>query len=265
MKKQVLLSICLVAMLGLIYSCQKETTEAAATSLPLAKMASEKFNVFKGPEVALGNGYARSWISISHTDQPKEIGIEITEEAFTSLPPHHVELVLPLHKKAIEVTPFEHIGLNNQPNGHFPPGVFDVPHLDAHFYLNTYEERMAIPAVSPATLPLFNLAPPAGYMPPTYMQGGPEPMMGTHWLPPPPTFLPFSRVMIYGTFNGELKFIEPMVTIAHMLSGGSTNPYLQPSKFAEAGNYPTVYNVYRDAKSGNYHITLSNFVARTAN
>jgi hypothetical protein len=266
MKKKSIASLTLLALVLTLFSCQKESvTNPETTAAPLAKVATDKYNVFKGPEVPLGDGYARSWIRISHTDQPSEIGVEITAAAMSSLPSMHAGLVLPLHKKAKQVTPFDHVSLDYQPNGHPPAGVFTVPHFDVHFYLISLEEQMAIPAVNPSTLPLFNLAPPTGYMPPSYSMGAPEPQMGTHWIPPPPTFVPFSRVMIYGTYNGSVKFIEPMVTVAHMMSGGSTNSYLQPQKFERAGNYPTMYNVYTNSETGNYNITLSNFVARTAN
>ncbi len=252
----------------LLFSCKKEKQSIAplieSTSVA-GRAASEISNVFKGPNVAIGNGYARSWIRINHLDKPLEIGIELTASAFASLPHEGASLVLPLHHKAKEVTPFDHIGFNYLEHGHPPLNVFTVAHFDAHFYMMTVAERLAIPSVTPATLPLFTLAPPPGYMPVTYFQAGPGAQMGQHWIPPPPTFLPFTRVMVYGTYNGELTFIEPMVTVAHMSSGGSTNNYLQPLKFAEAGNYPTTYNIYKDPQKGNYNITLSNFVARSAN
>jgi hypothetical protein len=268
MKKQLFKpGLYIMCAIMLLFSCKKEEQSIAPlneSKSVAGRAASEISNVFKGPNVAIGNGHARSWIRINHLDMPLEIGLELTASAFTSLP-DHANLVLPLHHKAKEVTPFDHIYFGYNENGHPPAGVFTVPHFDAHFYMTTNQERLAIPVVTPATLPLFTFAPPLGYMAPSYFQAGPEPQMGQHWIPPPPTFLPFSRVMIYGTFNGELTFIEPMVTVAHMLSGGSTNNYLQPAKFAEAGNYPTTYNIYKDPQNGNYNITLSNFVARSAN
>lgn len=258
-------SVMLPVVMLLATSCQKENiTEVAAQQNGVALQA-DKSNVFKGPTVELGEGYARSWIRISHAGQPEEMGVEVTEAALSSLPDHNEPMLLPLHQKAKEVTPFDHIGFNYMNHGHFPPGVFDVPHFDVHFYMQTVEERLAIPAAGPTSIGMFMLLPPAGYMPPTYSPTAPEAQMGLHWGPPPPTFLPFTRVMIYGSYNSALTFIEPMVTISHLLNSTTSNPYLQPQKFAEAGNYPTVFNVYRDAKTGSRHVTLSEFVARTAN
>lgn len=257
-----------ITILLLLISCQKQeivTPQPSEEIMTSGRTAAEITNVFKGPNVALGEGHARSWIRINHLDMPLELGIEITESALSHLPHGQVNVVLPLHHKARKVTPFEHIYLGYNEHGHQPVGVFNVAHFDAHFYYTSNEERLAIPAITPATLPLFTLAPPPGYMAPTYFQAGPEPQMGQHWIPPPFTFMPFSKVMVYGTYNGELTFIEPMVTVQHMLAGGSSNSYLQPARFAEAGNYPTMYNIYKDAKSGDYNITLSNFVPRLAN
>ncbi len=258
------LSLICVTMLSLS-SCMKEPAEQFEKAAPEAQLTGRTSNVFKGPVVQIGDGHARSWIRIDHQGMPQEIGVELTDAALNSLPDHNTPLLLPLHMKAREVTPFDHIGFNYMAHGHFPPGVFDVPHFDVHFYMQTVEERLAIPPVSPATLPLFMLAPPAGYMPLSYTPAGPEAQMGLHWAPPPPTFMPFTRVMIYGSYNGELTFIEPMVTISHLQGAGSTNPYLQPAKVAEAGNYPTVFNVYKDDRTGHHYVTLSNFVSRQAN
>ena len=264
-----------ITFLLFLISCQKQETveplqaEEIMTSTS-ARTGGEISNVFKGPNVALGEGNVRSWVRINHLNMPLEIGVEITEKAFNHLPHERANLVLRLHNKALEVTTFKHIYFNYHPHGHPPLGVFTVPHMDAHFYMKTNEERLAIPAVTfppapNATSPLFFLPPPAGYMAPGYVRGAPEAQMGLHWAPSPPTFIPFSKVMIYGTYNGELTFVEPMITLQHMLDGGSSTNYPQPAKVAEAGNYPTTYNIYRDEKSGNYNITLSNFVARLAN
>ena len=46
--------------------------------------------------------------------------------------------------------------------------------------------------------------------------------MGKHWSLPPAQIAPFTRTMILGTYNGELIFEEPMVTLAYLLSGASS-------------------------------------------
>jgi hypothetical protein len=250
----------------------QETTPVSLT----AKMNSNKLNVFKGPQVGLGFGKVRSWISVDSNGHPREIGIEITPEAFKNLamdnsktlPPDHETIVVPLHLKATQLTPFDHIGLNWNPDGHEPEGVFDVPHFDIHFYMISLDEQMAIPAWSPETDAAFNNYPPMGYMPADYgTPPGPataEPQMGKHWLPINlGAYLPFSKIMVYGSYNGQLIFVEPMITLDYLLSNVDFSiDYSQPEHFAKAGNYPTKYNIYHDAITGNTYVTLSEFVSR---
>lgn len=274
--------IIVLGSLLFLFSCSQDemVINDLQESAPLsftAKMKSEKVNVFKGPQVALGYGKVRSWVSLNQKNGlPSEIGLEITPEAFKNLttennntiPADHKTIVVPLHLKAKQSTPFNHIGLNWNPNGHLPPGVFDVPHFDIHFYMISVEEQMAIPAWSPGTDAAFNLYPPMGYMPADYgTPPGPataEPQMGKHWSPNNlGAYLPFSKIMIYGSYNGKFIFVEPMITLAYLLSNVDfTMDYSQPVHFAKAGNYPTKYNIYHDAKTGNTYVTLSKFVAR---
>ncbi|MFV8327134.1 DUF5602 domain-containing protein [Flavobacterium sp. ZS1P14] len=240
-----------------------------------AKTSATKLTVFKGPQVALGYGKVRSWISVDSNGHPTEIGIEITPEAFNNLTtnsktllPEGETIVVPLQLKATELTPFDHIGLNWNPHGHEPVGVFDVPHFDIHFYMIPAEEQLAIPAWSPETDASFNNYPPIGYMPADYFTPpGPataEPQMGKHWLPINlGAYLPFSKIMIYGSYNGKFTFVEPMITLEYLLSNVDFSAsYSQPEHFEKAGNYPTKYNIYHDAISGNTYVTLSDFVAR---
>ncbi|TDD97350.1 hypothetical protein [Flavobacterium cellulosilyticum] len=273
--------IILLGVLLFLLSCSKDEMvnnlpESALNSLT-AKKSANKLNVFKGPQVALGYGKVRSWISVDvKNGLPSEIGIEITPEAFKNLsssnsktvPPNGETIVIPLHLKATQLTPFDHIGLNWNPNGHEPKGIFDVPHFDMHFYMISLAEQMAIPAWSPSTDAAFNLYPPMGYMPADYgTPPGPataEPQMGKHWLTNNlGDFLPFSKIMVYGSYNGQLIFVEPMITLSYLLSNDNFSmEYSQPVHFAKAGNYPTKYNIYHDAITGNTYVTLSDFVSR---
>lgn len=266
-----------LVLLFLIFSCNQDETISSdvltndSQSLT-AKISPDKINVFKGPRILLGNDSIRSWISIKkETGMPVEIGIVIPPKALEGLPEdgHGSTIVVPLHLKAKQATPFNHIGLNWNPNGHPPPGVFDAPHFDIHFYMISVEEQMAIPAWSDETNALFS-DPPLGFMPADYFTppgppGTAEPQMGKHWLPVNlGAFLPFSKIMIYGSYNGKLIFVEPMITLDYLLSKPEfSEPYSQPAKFAKAGNYPTKYNIYYDWATGNTYVTLSDFVWRT--
>ena len=259
-------------------SCQKnishpeEINKEEFTS-SIATNSARKINTFYGPQVHVGNGKIRSWIKINHDEQPIELGLEITPGALENLPHEEEEGVsphwdIPVHQKVKAVTPFDHVNVNWNPHGH-PDPFFGAQHFDFHFYMMTEAERMAIPQWSPATDALFNNYPPAGYMPANY-NAAPGAIaavaaMGKHWLPPPPSFMPFTHVMILGSYNGHFNFIEPMVTLSYLQSGQSVSKdYSQPLKFEKGGNYPTKYNVWKDESTGHHYISLSHFVWRNA-
>ncbi|WP_136669019.1 DUF5602 domain-containing protein [Flavobacterium sp. H122] len=267
----------LIGSLFLIFSCTQEesSNDDLLRNTPQSvsqRFDPEKVNIFKGPEVEVGNGIARSWISIKkETGIPQELGIVLTPEALENLPDnneHGERYIIPLHLKARQYTPFDHIDLNWNPHGHLPPGVFDVAHFDIHFYLISLEEQDAIPVWSPDTDAAFNNYPPSGYMPSDYFTPpGPataEPKMGKHWLPVNlESLLPFTKIMIYGSYNGKLTFVEPMITMDYLMSHQDfSEAYSQPQYFNKGGNYPRRYNIYHDSKTGNIYITLSDFVPR---
>ena len=259
-------------------SCQKnishpEEVRKEEFTSSVATNSVSKINTFYGPQVSVGNGKIRSWIKINHDEQPIELGLEITPGALENLPHEEEEGVsphwdIPVHQKVKDVTPFDHLNVNWNPHGH-PDPFFGAQHFDFHFYMMTESDRMAIPQWSPETDALFNNYPPAGYMPANYTAppGATATVaaMGKHWLPPPPTFMPFTNVMILGSYNGHFNFIEPMVTLSYLQSGQSVSKdYSQPLQFENAGSYPTKYNVWKDENSGHHFVSLSHFVWRIA-
>lgn len=241
-----------------------------------SKISFDKVNLFKGPEVQYGTGKARSWISVNMEGFPVEIGVELTAKVFedlNQLPSGHYETaVLPLHHKAKELTPFEHIALHYHPTGHAPK--FFVEHLDFYFFTISDEERLAIPeydANNQSIVDAFNSFPDADKMPSSFIklpgQLAVYPQKGKHWLPNylfASSYLFINHEMVLGTFAQKNNFIEPQVTIDYILSGQSSSvAYPQPDTFEEPGNnYPTKYNVYHEEKSGNVYVTLSDFVKR---
>lgn len=285
MKKSMKYLCALVILSGTLFSSCSKTDEVEQLSedqnsrnlstesleVKYPEKDKEKLNVFKGPEVQMGEGKARSFVSVDADGFPVEIGLVMSKEVLDNLavlPPSSVATVLPFHHKAKELTPFEHIGINWQPDGHGP--VFFVPHFDIHFYMISNEERLTIPEYSETTDALFNLYPPDGYMPEDYMTFPGEnaiyPQMGKHWVPVDfPSYVPLSHIMVLGTYNGEFVFQEPMVSVDFLTSNPDfSGEYSQPLYFQESTNYPTKYNIYEDPKTHDIYITLSEFVARQA-
>ena len=228
---------------------------------------SEKLRYSKDPR-CYGEGKIRSFISLNDENFPEEIGFILTPEVFENLeilPSFDVTTLVPLHYKAQQITPFEHLALKWS-LGHGP--AFFTQHFDFYFYMITNEERMAIPEYGPATTSAFTLNPPEGFMPEDYGappgQGGVFPQVGKHWLPLNlPDYLPFTSIMVLGTYNGESIFVEPMATVDLLLSNPNVSqPYYQPEFFQESTNYPTRYNIYLDSKTGEFYVTLSHSIAR---
>ncbi|MDB5280664.1 MAG: hypothetical protein JWR61_5619 [Ferruginibacter sp.] len=278
---------CLVVMLSLLSftACQKEKKDPGVqqqidlnpsekVTLPSANTLSSReipndYNTFYGAEVQMGSGHARTWINISRTgDVPLAMGIEFIATALDKLPTDALDFSastfnLKLHPKAKEVTPFDHITVNWEPAGHEPAGVYDVPHFDMHFYKISVAEQMQITGMPTA-------APSPGYLPASYViQGATVPQMGTHWLDPaspelPPTFTPFTHTLIYGSNNGQVIFLEPMITRAFLLSGNLfSTSFPQPTHFSPSGtNYPTGYKIWKNADNGRHYVALTDFVLR---
>lgn len=256
------------------FSCKKEVdsiSEMDASDQAKSQANASFVNTFYGPQVQMGNGKVRSFVRINHNDVPQELGLIMSGSSFENLPAMMSDAVLPLHPKAKEVTPYDHIFFGWMPDGH-PPAVFSQPHFDVHFYMIPEAERMMIPAPTPSNMNLF-AAPPAGYLPADYTTPfAIIPMMGRHWLDATSNILSpgavFTHEFIYGTFNQKVAFLEPMIAKSFLMaieSGTAVAVHQaikQPSLFDPSGKYyPTRYNIYTDGK-GNVYISVDQFVLR---
>ena len=272
MKRKFLVLCTAVISLLSLASCNKEKIESISKQNTEQQITGrgnpEQVNIFKGPQVAMGNGFARSWISINHSDVPLELGIELTDGALYGLPQDPADFaaatfLLPLHQKAKAATAFNHIVINWNVHGHEPDHVFDIPHFDFHFYMISEQEQTSIPPYPLAPASFDNL-PPNSYWPDLYVPTpGGVPTMGKHWINT--TFAPpFSKTMIYGSYNGRFTFVEPMITRDYLLQGDSfSEAYSQPHVFVPNNKfYPQTYNIYKDDASSKHYITLSNFAWR---
>ena len=109
------------------------------------------------------------------------------------------------------------------------------------------KQRQAIPLLMP---PAMDVAPAPQYIPDLYMlTPGIVPQMGAHWVDvTSPEFQPvvtFTKTFIWGSFNGEFIFWEPMITLDYLLSKPDDLIELrQPDSFQRDGFYATHYGVY---------------------
>jgi hypothetical protein len=221
-----------------------------------------KNNTFNGPQVQMGSGKARAWITINQAGVPQEIGVEMTDDVLSGLPDTNFNVAIPMHMKAKETTPFDHLFISWAAKGHPLPGTFIGPHFDVRFYMTSLEEHLAIPtyAADPSG---FDNHPPAGYMPTSYFPDAPVAQLGVHWTDK--NFdNPVTKTMILGSYDGKFTFVSPIM-ILDVLKGGQSysETYAQPQYFPKPNTYyPTKYNIYMDNDTKKHYITLNNFVFR---
>lgn len=229
-----------------------------------------------GAEQPLGEGKSRTYIAVDGTGQPREIGIRISEDALDGLPegPEATTtmVMLDLPSGAPE-TGFDHVMLDWNPNGHDPEVLFGEPHFDMHFYL-TDAARDVDPsapdfAIRAANLPAAQYVPDGYGPPPGPAAENTVPFMGMHWTNAADGAIPgsfdFTEVLLYGSWDGEFTFIEPMMTREWL----ATKPEIredvrQPAAYQRTGYYPTVYTVDFDEQAGEYVVALSGLTMREA-
>jgi hypothetical protein len=230
-----------------------------------------------GPAVALGAGSARVYLEMAD-GAPTELGIALSEAALSELPGHHsaggvkladghhmFEYVLDM--PAGNATPFRHVLIDWNPGGHEPPGIYDLPHFDFHFYTMTVAERQAIDPSDPAFADKAARFPAAAQLPAGYTAiPGAIPFMGAHWVNPASPELhgeKFTQTFIYGTWDGALIFAEPMITREFLASKPQFESALSvPEQFARTGYYPSSYSIRWDEASREYRIALGGFAMR---
>lgn len=235
-------------------------------------ISKSKAGTFLGEAKMLGNGVAWSWVECDKKGAPTAIGVTFTETALTGLPeapPTDLpgwEYTLELPREA-GAKPFDHIGLDWNPKGHIPPGIYDVPHFDVHFYLISPKERDNISAKG-ADLAKCKKKPSSKFIPKDYIlpEGTEHPRMGVHWIDssaPELNQQSFTRTFIYGSYNGRITFIEPMVAKAFLETRTNvTETIKQPDAYQKPGYYPTSYSVRSDPVRKEYTVELEGLTRR---
>jgi hypothetical protein len=230
-----------------------------------------------GPPVKVGQGIARTYVLLDAKDGQRavELGVALDAGALQGLPADAGMYMYDLRLPAKSPAPYQFVQLDWNAHGHPPMGVYTDPHFDFHFYAISKAERDAIVPTDPAFAAKANHVPPEEYRPQFYVPLVPPgsrpvdaavPMMGVHWFDVrSPEFNggSFARTFIYGSWNGQVTFYEPMVTRAYLLSRpDAVDPIGVAPQVRQPGRYPTAYRVSYDALSREYRIALSGLVAR---
>jgi hypothetical protein len=254
-----------------------------------------------GWSIALGGGTASSYASWRPDGAPRAIGVVLSAGALTGLPAgsdqHHCfdrnqdgaidpageclqshEYVVPLPDAVARRAdiPFTWVLLTWNPAGHIPPGIYDVPHFDVHFFLERIENVFALRAgpCGPEFIRCDQFVRarkpvPANYMHPDFKDvEAAVPAMGNHLVDlSGPEFhgQPFTRSWIFGVYDGEVTFYEQMVARAFLLSRpNACVPIKRPPAVARRGFYPTVSCIRHDAATGEYAVSMEDFILREA-
>ena len=246
-----------IISIAIFYSCKKDKEVETYT-----KSASAK----------IGKGYVYSWIRTDSEDNPIALGVTFKKAALenSSNDSHgahhnHSNFEMKIPSKAYK-TPFDHIAIGWQANGHVPFEIYGIPHFDFHFYMITPEERKLIPSYE-ADSAKFKNAPPAEYLPPGYIYpGGGDEQMGAHWIDPTsPEFNgeTFTETFIYGTFDGKVNFIEPMITYDFFVNTSDfTREVPRPAKVQITGYYPKKLQIVKS--KDDLTVLLKDFEYRVA-
>jgi hypothetical protein len=261
-------------------------TAALAISLSACSSTAEasKAGTFYGSELALGNGKVKTYVATGNDGKPTELGFTFDAASLQGLPepPHDAEagpplpsqpLYFPDEAKGVAV---DHGTFDFVPGGHPPPGVFDLPHFDVHFFYLTQKEVEEINpqnanfAARGMKLPDEKFVPDDyGAIPNTPPEEAVVPGMGQHLadttVPLVPGKYKFTEVLINGSWDGKYAFAEPMLTLDYLRSKPNvTNDLKLPHEYQKTGLYPTKYSITYDAASNTYKISLNGLVERTA-
>ena len=69
--------------------------------------------------------------------------------------------------------------------------------------------------------------------------------------------------MLWGSYDGRVIFIEPMITRAYLLTKPNvTEPLKLPARYLRPGYYPTQYSVKYDAEKKEYTVALEGMTLR---
>jgi hypothetical protein len=284
----------LTAVGWLLGSTPAEPQASATAAAPAGRVL--------GAQTELGQGHASAYAELNAQGEPTAIGVVFTPGALTGLPVdgsdyhhcfdrnqdgavdrateciHTYEHVLPLPDVVARRAdvPFKWVLLNWNPKGHIPPGIYDVPHFDIHFYMAPIAKIFALHAgpCGPELMRCDQFAigkqpVPADYVHPDFKDvDAVVPAMGNHLIDlTGPEFQkqPFTRSWIYGAYGGRIIFYEEMVTHRTLLDKPQSCSEIKQAKaVATTGFYPTVSCLRHHAPTGETTVSMERFTLRTA-
>jgi len=231
-KSSVFSAVALVALIG-------------AGTMPALSASPARETIATG---TLGNGTVSAW------REGTVVGASIDAAALASLPAQETIVDLPV----TNAQPFQLVEIDWNPKGHEPPGIYDVPHFDVHFYVISKAERDAISFAKPGT----GVKPDPAIVPEGFVTDATVvPKMGMHYVPQAaPEFngKPFTCTPLYGyTDHQQFAFVEAMFTKQFTADKASCSHNLASPKGLAGIGLPKTISVSMN-QSGAYDIRLTN-------
>jgi hypothetical protein len=157
--------------------------------------------------------------------------------------------------------------LNWNLHGHPPAEIWGDPHFDVHFYMISPAAREAISQDDSEFAFKAERHPETRLLPAAYTTDGKAvPAMGVHWWDPAtPEFhgAPFTHTVLYGSWDGGVIFVEPMVTKAVFEQRDTVVASVKlPEEVASPVLLPTQYRIDFDPDAREHRVVLEGFVAR---
>jgi hypothetical protein len=251
-----------------------------------------------GAAQKVGNGTTRTYVIVDQTSgAPLEIGVALSEGAMENLPapmkmsPEQMASMehMDMHTWVLDLpsrnpTPYKFVTFGWNPQGHEPAGVWDTPHFDFHFYTVSKDVRASIVPSNPQFAEKAAKYPAEAQRAQFYLDAASAaktepknmtvPEMGLLWFDlrtpeiqamagHPEAYRKFTKTFIYGSWDGDFIFAEPMITREYLLGlkarqGDDLTPG-PAAKFNAPGFYPQSYRIRYDATAKEYRIALSNF------
>ena len=252
--------------LFLLAGCQKESMPEVdgLTNTPQAKAHDAvRINTFYGPAEPFNGGVIRTMVSMNEYGEPTQVGVKISAKVLEDVEEMESEIITLQFPNKSDGLPFDHLDINWNMHGHEPDFLYNVPHFDAHFYMVSEEYQMGITDPVKAAIYPDPEYVPAGYVPPPpFLPVQLVPQMGVHWTKSTEA-PPFTHTFIFGSYDGEFIFYEPMFTVEYLRNeaDGEIFPIAQPEEYAMGGYYyPTNYSIDYDPVKKEYTIILGGMI-----
>ncbi|QRV17742.1 hypothetical protein JMJ58_22460 (plasmid) [Haloterrigena salifodinae] len=249
--------------------------------------ASESQRVHAGDSTEIGDGAVTAYATTASDGTLSSLGVHFDDAAINALGEKEVAVPLAFPSEtasgdALDLHQFTFAKVNYLPDGHWPEGVYDVPHVDTQFFMRDQstvtgiKERPAAYSIPAARMPTDHIRPPAidttddGEPDTPLVEAGrgepiADPNAAEHQEDGE-----FTHTHIYGAAEpdgdgiGEIILFEPMVALDYVkqLNTDVDARLKTPNEYFTADEYPTSYVVQPDDDDG-VSIQLTDFESFT--